>query len=147
MEDDGCTRYRTRLAAHALDLSTRYGPPPIPIARLCRDIGLDIVRDPELGSFGAEIRLGRLSNRRAKIALPANVSGRPSGDAFERFCIAHELGHYLVFKDFGVLPTPGNEYWKHEDLCERFARAILITSPWHHPGRPSIVGRSCCCER
>ncbi len=129
MEDNEYTGLWRCLAAYALDLSTRYGPPPIPIARVCYDIGLDIVRDPELGHFGAEIRLGGLSYRRPKIALPANSPGRHStvrGDAFERFCIAHELGHYLIFKDFGIIPTPGKEYWKHEDLCERFARAILM---------------------
>jgi hypothetical protein len=44
----------------------------------------------------------------------------------ERFTIAHELGHILVDRAKGAQPSTEAEYWKHEDMCNRFAGALLV---------------------
>lgn len=52
---------------------------------------------------------------------------RPS----ERFSIAHEMGHWLAFMQFGlspIEPTKGNasEYWRQERIFNRFAGRVMV---------------------
>ncbi len=43
----------------------------------------------------------------------------------ERFSLAHELCHFLIWKKSGELPVPSN-YWKHERVCNAFASKLLV---------------------
>ena len=45
---------------------------------------------------------------------------------YERFTIAHELGHYVLMRDTTFRATREAEYWLGEDLCNRFASHLLI---------------------
>jgi Zn-dependent peptidase ImmA (M78 family) len=45
--------------------------------------------------------------------------------AKERFSIAHELAHWVVWRRFGVLPC-AETYWDHETLCNEFAAELLM---------------------
>jgi uncharacterized protein involved in tolerance to divalent cations len=44
----------------------------------------------------------------------------------ERFSIAHELAHWVVWKCFQSLPSSEEEYWWHEDVCNEFAARLLV---------------------
>jgi len=44
----------------------------------------------------------------------------------ERFSVAHELGHIIAYKEFGILPaTEKSGYWAQEECMHRFAGALL----------------------
>lgn len=45
--------------------------------------------------------------------------------AKERFSIAHELAHWVVWRRFGFLPS-SETYWDHETLCNEFAAGLLV---------------------
>jgi Zn-dependent peptidase ImmA (M78 family) len=53
-----------------------------------------------------------------------------STNAFQNFLIAHELGHYLIEREFSRKPLDKNEYWKHEELCDAFARNIILSEQY-----------------
>jgi len=44
----------------------------------------------------------------------------------ERFLVAHELGHLILYKEHNAKPLGKSEYWKHEQLCDSFAQWLLI---------------------
>jgi hypothetical protein len=44
----------------------------------------------------------------------------------QRFTIAHEVGHQLLERWGAPLPTNKREYWAREQLCNRFAAALLV---------------------
>jgi IrrE N-terminal-like domain len=46
----------------------------------------------------------------------------------ERFSIAHELAHWIVWRRFGFLPS-SETYWDHETLCNEFAAQLLVPPP------------------
>lgn len=45
---------------------------------------------------------------------------------FERFLIAHELGHYVIELEFSPNPINNKEHRQWEDLCNYFARILLL---------------------
>jgi Zn-dependent peptidase ImmA (M78 family) len=45
--------------------------------------------------------------------------------ARERFSIAHELAHWIVWRRFGFLPS-SETYWEHETICNEFAAGLLV---------------------
>ena len=47
----------------------------------------------------------------------------------ERFSIAHELAHWVVWRRFGAVPSSQAEYWFHENLCNEFAAGLLVPQP------------------
>ena len=44
----------------------------------------------------------------------------------ERFVIAHELGHLILLRNGAPKPIGASEYWKLEEVCNDFARRLLI---------------------
>src|SRR5205807_1171969 len=46
--------------------------------------------------------------------------------ARERFSIAHELAHWVIWRRYGSLPGSASEYWFHETLCNEFAAGLLV---------------------
>jgi Zn-dependent peptidase ImmA (M78 family) len=44
----------------------------------------------------------------------------------ERFSIAHELAHWIVWRRFGSVPSSETEYWLHETVCNDFAAKLLV---------------------
>jgi len=45
---------------------------------------------------------------------------------WERFLIAHEIGHLVLHQHGAKPPSGSSEYWKLEKLCDAFARQLLI---------------------
>jgi len=50
----------------------------------------------------------------------------PILSARERFSIAHEIAHWIVWRRFGSVPSSETEYWWHETLCNEFAAGLLV---------------------
>lgn len=50
--------------------------------------------------------------------------------ARERFSVAHELGHWLAFSQYGIHPvdsaTSSSAYWQQERVVDAFAGALLV---------------------
>jgi len=44
----------------------------------------------------------------------------------ERLVIAHELGHLILLRNHASKPSGTSEYWRLEEICNDFARRLLI---------------------
>jgi hypothetical protein len=61
--------------------------------------------------------------------LPYNLNGNDSErcrEAWDRYLVAHELGHLLLFRAGVGRPFGRGEYYLHEELCDSFARWLLL---------------------
>jgi IrrE N-terminal-like domain len=47
-------------------------------------------------------------------------------EPWERYVVAHELGHYVLHRARQGKPLGKSEYWIHEELCDCFARWLLL---------------------
>jgi hypothetical protein len=82
---------------------------------------VDVAKRKNVPVHKAYLSVDPTRERPALILLPVKQIG-----SFERFCIAHELAHYLLILAFSATPQNKNEYWKHEELCDDFARHLLV---------------------
>jgi len=60
------------------------------------------------------------------ILLPQDHPERKILSARDRFSVAHELGHYVIWATHRYVPKSSEDYWHHEALCDRFAGRLLI---------------------
>lgn len=97
-----------------------------PVGPICRKLGVESVKRKNL-SVGHSLLVDAGSS--PKILL-RNRSETPAGSdpftSWERFLIAHELGHLLLRKLNMEQPAGRSEYWQVETLCDAFARQLLI---------------------
>jgi len=63
---------------------------------------------------------------RPEIVLALREVPTETYTAFERFLIAHELGHLILIRTGVDGPVGTAEYWKLEDLCDCFSRWLLM---------------------
>ena len=63
---------------------------------------------------------------RPAIVINAKTSEDPFRNNFHRFSIAHEIGHWVVWRRLGLMPSSDSEYWQHERLCNEFAANLLL---------------------
>ena len=100
---------------------------PIRLRPICRELGVRGVRRE--GLKGAKSLLVD-AGLEATIILNASVPGSGIADeqftAVERHLIAHELGHLVLHYNGVNNPSGKAEYWKLEQLCDEFARRLLI---------------------
>jgi Zn-dependent peptidase ImmA (M78 family) len=54
------------------------------------------------------------------------IHGFGNDENMDRFKIAHELGHWILYHECNAMPMGVEEYWMHERLCDRFAARLLI---------------------
>lgn len=112
----GLDKYREILSDCALELAKKF-PVPWDPTQLCQHMGVQLLRNGKRKNPVLHFSLDG-----AVIILPEKRS-RPR---FERFQIAHELGHLVLLNECGAAPTGPSEYWQHEDLCDWFARELLL---------------------
>jgi hypothetical protein len=117
--------FRTHLRSWAAELSSRSSEPPVRVRDVCKSLRVEISRKNTVPQYKAYLSVDPSRDHPAVILLPAKRIG-----GFERFCAAHELAHYLILIAFDVTPQGKVEYWKHEELCDEFARHLLI--PTHY---------------
>ncbi len=86
---------------------------------------MDLVGSSNLGDGGASILLPipTLKSVRARSTAGALERFSPT----ERFVIAHELGHLILLRNSGGRPADKSEYWQLEQVCNDFARRLLIS--------------------
>jgi hypothetical protein len=101
---------------------------PINIEQICQRLKISIKRRNDLQ--GKALLEDTPSGLR--ISLPAR-----NNPLFERFMIAHELGHFILRQELSVAPLGASEYWRHEVLCHYFAQLVLLPD---HYIQPLITG-------
>lgn len=89
---------------------------PLDIELLCKDL------DIQLRTDARDVSRAQLEVNGQTCRL--NVA--PANPSLARFYVAHEIGHALLFREYGVLPSGESEYWQHELLCDSFARHLLL---------------------
>src|SRR5262245_61213340 len=116
----------------AADLLDKHGQqkPPIDVARLCDDMGIDLV----LEDLEEEIS-GVLVTQRRKPVIAVN---RHHAKARQRFTIAHEIGHFILHsnrKDQVFIDRAAIQFRNHvsssgldpnEVAANNFAAALLM---------------------
>lgn len=93
------------------------------LRELLRELQLPVrvvVRDAP----GAEARLIR--NRGSHEIVMYRRPQENVSRARRRFTLAHEIAHFWIDAKFGFRPSRKAEYWQLEELCDRFAVALLI---------------------
>jgi hypothetical protein len=94
---------------------------PVPAAAVSKRLGVRLRRTT---LNGAEALLVN-----ADSAPEILLSGSPSTDSltsWERFLVAHELGHFIMQRASIPKPLGKSEYWEQEHLCNAFARWLLV---------------------
>lgn len=114
---------RLNLRAWAAELSAKFTGLPVLVRTVCGAYGVAIEKRESVPPTKAFLELDLAHPDRATILLP-----RKRVTEFERFCVAHELAHYLLYRGFNVAPEGRSEYWIHEELCDDFARHLLMPS-------------------
>lgn len=103
---------------------------PIRLRPLCRDLGIAGIK-----RFKIDAASALLVDASSKPKILINSSGVGTGrgvDSFtpwERFLIAHELGHLVLHRNKVPSPNGTSEYWQMEVLCDDFAQRLLIPEP------------------
>lgn len=106
---------------------------PIPVAEIAKSLGVKITRATTgKGTRGHLL----LSTTGSEIVLPGTKSVSVEYTPWERFLIAHELGHLVLDRRCDSRPLGKSEYWQHEELCDSFARWLLL------PSVAKLVGKS-----
>jgi Zn-dependent peptidase ImmA (M78 family) len=105
------------LSSEARELSQGKG---VHLPRLVEALGIALRFDESVPTRDGTAR--RAPGGHYEIVVKA--SGKLS--ARVRFTIAHELGHVLIDKHYGIRPRTRGEYWTHEHLCDRFAAILLV---------------------
>jgi len=95
---------------------------PLDIGELCRLLGVAVGRT----RIGHARALLVDAKKNPKILLPPADQAPEKYTPWERFLIAHELGHLVLHHRSVPKPQGPGEYWKTEQLCDAFARWLLI---------------------
>jgi hypothetical protein len=107
------------------DYLARESSPPVELYKLCNRFGIRIVR--RLSKPLGKKRALLLQNGDSfEILLPESDSNEFT--AWERFLIAHELGHFFLSDMRVPKPLGEREYWLTESICDQFARRLLLPS-------------------
>lgn len=97
---------------------------PVALRPICRQLGVQGIRRDKLQD-AKSVLVNATTSPTIILNCSEGQPGEPSTN-WERFLIAHEIGH-LVLHQLGAKPPSGrSEYWKLEKLCDAFARQLLI---------------------
>jgi len=137
---------------HSADWLTRNESFPIDPYAICDRLGVVVDRSPDVPARRAHIVS---SSGRVSVLLGSReCSTSKELSDWERFLVAHELGHFILYKEHNAKPLGKSEYWKHERLCDSFAHWLLIPAREAHAaatnGGTSAIARldgSCKLER
>jgi Zn-dependent peptidase ImmA (M78 family) len=113
--------YRDTLRERARVLRTRQSSVPIYLRHVCAQLGIGIRRVKAAKDGKSYLSWNRASAAGPTILLPEH--GHPRWD---RFCAAHEIGHYFLISEYNWLPNSGESYWETEKICDDFARSLLM---------------------
>ena len=109
------------LRCRAEELTCGLSSFPVQVRPICAALGIKVVRRTSVPSGKAYLAWNRGAKDRPLVLL-----SNASLIEWDRFCTAHEIGHYLLISTFNEVPSNKKEYWKTEALCDEFARELLI---------------------
>jgi hypothetical protein len=95
---------------------------PVNLGKLCAELGVRLVHKDGIPRFNAYLAKAGSNWESAVIFLPNEGFGTP----YERFCIAHEIAHLLLFRELVARPSTESQHWQMEELCDTFARNLLV---------------------
>src|SRR5437660_641911 len=75
---------------------------PISVERICGDLGIKTQRSTSVAPFKSYLSFNSSEGDVATILLPEVA--RAENYNFERFCIAHELAHYVLLVHHNLTP-------------------------------------------
>lgn len=110
---------RTTLS-RALQQLNPDGVWPVNLHGILSRLGIRLLYEEKKGKAEALLQLGR-----PPTVIVYRQSPSPLLSAKERFSIAHELAHWIVWCRFGFSPS-SETYWDHETLCNEFAAELLV---------------------
>ena len=122
MKSETIQRYRCALAANASSLFDHSPNLPVCFERICAFLKAEVVYSDKVARNQAYLRKENKRGEFAKILLSPSGLGSP----YERFYIAHELPHLLLWRIYKAVPHGSSEYWQFEDICDEFARTLLM---------------------
>lgn len=111
----------TELCIAAQDLRAEQQALPILLRPICNKVGVRVVRRSSVAEGKAYLEWDRASGSSPVVLLP-----QVGTLTWDRFCTAHELGHYVLITKYGWNPVERNDYWRTEVMCDYFARQLLI---------------------
>jgi Zn-dependent peptidase ImmA (M78 family) len=109
------------LADIAKEMRSHEERTPVLLREICKQLGIRIVRSASVQPGKAYLEWDRAAERAPIIRLPSREAL-----SWDRFCAAHELGHYVLMERFSYHPQTDSEYWQTEVLCDFFARELLL---------------------
>jgi hypothetical protein len=95
---------------------------PVLVGDICRSYGVAIGWESSVPRGKGFLRYSKASREAPKILMSHMDKATTRG----RFCVAHELAHYFLIHDCDVTPRDQREYWKIEEVCDEFARRLLL---------------------
>jgi hypothetical protein len=98
---------------------------PVAVDSICDNLGIRITRSAT-NRNGVKRAFLLQANNGTQIVLPETSNKSNRFTAWERFLIAHELGHYFLSKLQIAKPLGPKEYWQIEKVCDTFARRLLL---------------------
>jgi IrrE N-terminal-like domain len=96
---------------------------PIDLQSLLSRLGIELRVSNDKAAFG---KAYLIPDEPPTIVLSARSNRKLSQDGVDRFSIAHELAHWIVWRRLGFAPAMGSEYWDNEILCNEFAAELLV---------------------
>lgn len=118
-------KYREFLSEVADSLSSPV--PCVDIENLCRKLRVEVVR--ATGEKNKDGYLTQTGNS-YKISISRENAEKKEYTPSERFIIAHEIGHLLLIRKFSLNPKDEGDYWQIENLCDYFARKLLLPNDY-----------------
>src|SRR5437868_11328372 len=132
-------KYESKLFTTAEQLRNSMSM-PIPIRQICRELGVVSVCRSRIQSAPA-LLVDAASKPKVLLntSAPGAGTGHEAFTSWERFAIAHELGHLVLYRAKGPIPAGAGEYWQIEALCDAFARRLLVSDAEGRTARESVA--------
>ena len=96
---------------------------PVDLPSLLRRLGIELRVSNDKAPLG---RAYLIPDEPPAIVLSMRPQRKALHNGTDRFSIAHELAHWIVWRRLGFAPTRGSEYWDNEIWCNEFAAALLV---------------------
>jgi len=109
------------LTAIAAEIRGGQDSAPILLRPICQALDITVVRRPSVEPGKAYLEWNHENGSPPLVLLPmVNIL------SWDRFCAAHELGHYALITHYKWNPDSESGYWQTEVLCDYFARELLL---------------------
>lgn len=105
----------------AVDFRNAETQLPVLLRSICERNGVKVLRRSSVAAGKAYLQWDQTADTPPLLLLPKEVNL-----SWDRFCAAHELGHYVLITRYGWHPKTRKDYWRTEVLCDYFARELLV---------------------